>query len=68
MGGRRFSYNGKHGLKSICVTHEVENGLVVLFTDIHVKIGGFMLNLSCNKYTRNFKFYVVTCILKSRSC
>ena len=43
-----------------CVTFEVQNELVVLFTNINVNIDGFRLNLSFNKYTKNFKFYVVT--------
>ena len=38
------------------VTFQVEKQLVVLFTNINVKICGFRLNLSFNKYTRNFKF------------
>ena len=48
LGGRRCSYNGKHGLESICVTFQVVNVLVVLFTNIIVKIDGFRLNLSFN--------------------
>ena len=60
MGGRKCSYNGKHGLSSTCVIFEVENGLVVLFTNINVMIDGFRLNLSFNEYIRNFKFYVET--------
>ena len=41
------------------VTFEVENGMEVLFTNTTLNIGGFKLNLSFNKYTRNFKFYMV---------
>ena len=43
-----------------CVTFEVENGLVLFFTTTHFTIGGFRPNMSFTKYTRNFKFYVMT--------
>ena len=39
------------------VTFEVANSLVLLFTDIHLKIGGFRLNMRFNKESRNVKFY-----------
>ena len=42
------------------ITFEVENGLMMLCTNINGHICGFRLNLSFNKYTRNFNFYVVT--------